>query len=167
MLEASVKGTEGISPGHKQTWKISALWAARLWGAAECIREALGVPIPPAERANYGRLVEIARIYLGKEAFATVWSEGRTMAVGTSLADALFVAPQPTPASTLPSHTGLTPREIEVLRLIAIGLTDSQVAEKLFISSRTVNAHLTSIYSKIHVSTRSAATRYAVDHKLV
>jgi len=167
MLQASVKGTEGASPGHRQAWKISALWAARLWGAAECIREALGVPIPPAEHANYGRLVETARIYLGEEAFATVWSEGRTMAVGTSLADALFVAPQPTPASTLPSHTRLTAREIEVLRLIAIGLTDSQVAEKLFISSRTVNAHLTSIYSKIHVSTRSAATRYAVNHKLV
>ncbi len=167
MLQASVKGTEVASPGHKLAWKISALWAARLWGAAEFIREKLGVPIPPAEHAHYERLVETARTYLGKEAFAAAWSKGRTMAVGTSLADAPFVAPQPTPVPTLPFHIGLTAREIEVLRLIAMGLTDSQVAEKLVISSRTVNAHLTSIYSKIHVSTRSAATRYATDHKLV
>ncbi len=62
---------------------------------------------------------------------------------------------------------GLTAREIDVLRLVAIGFTDIQVAEKLVISRRTVNAHLTSIYSKIHVSTRSAATRYAHEHKLV
>jgi DNA-binding NarL/FixJ family response regulator len=167
MLQASVKGTEGTSPGHKQAGKISALWATRMWGTAEVIREALGVPIPPTERANYERLVETARIYLGKEVFAAAWSEGRTMATGASLADALFVAPQPTPVPTPLSHTGLTAREIEVLRLIAIGLTDNQVAEKLVISSRTVNAHLTSIYSKIHVSTRSAATRYAIDHKLI
>jgi DNA-binding NarL/FixJ family response regulator len=48
-----------------------------------------------------------------------------------------------------------------------MGLTDPQVAERLVISRRTVNAHLTSIYSKINVSTRSAATRYALENKLV
>jgi len=51
--------------------------------------------------------------------------------------------------------------------MIAMGLTDIQVAEKLVISRRTVNAHLTSIYSKINVTTRSAATRYAIENKLV
>lgn len=62
---------------------------------------------------------------------------------------------------------GLTTREAEVLRLLATGLTNIQVAEQLIISPRTVDSHLTSIYSKIGVSTRSAATRYALDHHLV
>jgi DNA-binding NarL/FixJ family response regulator len=62
---------------------------------------------------------------------------------------------------------GLTAREVEVLRLVAQGLTNEQVAEQLVISPRTVNTHLTSIYGKIGVSTRSAATRYAIKHNLV
>ena len=76
--------------------------------------------------------------------------------------------PQPTtPTRTSPpSPAGLTIREVEVLRLVAQGLTDLQVAERLVISSRTVNWHLTSIYGKLGVSTR-AATRYAIEHSLV
>lgn len=61
---------------------------------------------------------------------------------------------------------GLTAREIEVLRLVAEGLTDVEVAERLYISRRTVGTHLTSIYTKINVTTRTAAARYAVDHGL-
>ncbi len=56
---------------------------------------------------------------------------------------------------------------MEVLRLVAQGLTNEQVAEQLVISARTVNTHLTSIYGKIGVSSRSAATRYAMEHHLV
>ena len=67
----------------------------------------------------------------------------------------------------LPTHPdGLTRREVEVLRLIAGGRTDAQVAEQLVISPRTVNHHLTSIYRKIQVSSRAAATRYAFEHRL-
>ena len=62
---------------------------------------------------------------------------------------------------------GLTPREVEVLRLVAQGLTDAQVAEKLVLSPRTVTTHLTSIYGKLQVSSRSAATRFAVEQGLV
>jgi len=54
-----------------------------------------------------------------------------------------------------------------VLRLLAQGLTDTQIAEQLVISPRTVNNHLTSIYSKIQVSSRSAATRYAMEQHLL
>jgi predicted ATPase/class 3 adenylate cyclase len=53
--------------------------AARLWGLAEVLREAMGAPIPPVERAEYERLVTAARIQLGEKAFATAWAEGRTM----------------------------------------------------------------------------------------
>ena len=61
----------------------------------------------------------------------------------------------------------LTVREVEVLCLVAQGMTDAQVAEQLVISPRTVNWHLTVIYSKLGVSSRSAATRYAFEHTLV
>ena len=65
------------------------------------------------------------------------------------------------------SHSvGLTKREIEVLRLVARGLSNAQVAEELTISSRTVNSHLTSIFNKLGVSSRNAATRFALENQL-
>ena len=60
---------------------------------------------------------------------------------------------------------GLTAREAEVLRLVAQGMTNEQVAEQLVISPRTVNSHLTAIYGKIGVTSRRAATRYALEHQ--
>ena len=66
-----------------------------------------------------------------------------------------------------PAPYGLTGREVEVLRLLAQGLTDAQIAEQLIISPRTVNTHLRAIYGKIQVSSRSAATRYALDQHLI
>jgi DNA-binding NarL/FixJ family response regulator len=54
-----------------------------------------------------------------------------------------------------------------VLQLVTHGLTDAQVADQLVLSPRTVQGHLRSIYNTINVSSRAAATRYAVEHKLV
>jgi tetratricopeptide (TPR) repeat protein len=54
-------------------------WAARLWGAAETLRETSGAPIPPVERAAYERSVAATRAQLGGQAFAAAWAEGRTM----------------------------------------------------------------------------------------
>ena len=68
------------------------------------------------------------------------------------------------PTSEYPA--GLTAREVEVLRLVARGLTNAQTAQELFLSPRTVNAHLTSVYGKLGVSSRGAATRFAVDRGL-
>jgi predicted ATPase/DNA-binding CsgD family transcriptional regulator len=62
---------------------------------------------------------------------------------------------------------GLTAREAEVLRLVARGLTDAQVADELVLSRRTVSTHLTSIYSKLGIGSRSAATRFALENGLV
>jgi predicted ATPase/DNA-binding CsgD family transcriptional regulator len=61
---------------------------------------------------------------------------------------------------------GLTPREVEVLRLVAGGLTNRQAADRLSVTSRTINAHLTSIYSKIGVTSRAGAVRFALEHRL-
>ena len=78
----------------------------------------------------------------------------------------LPAAPPPAkPAPTYPDE--LTAREVEVLRWLAQGLTDAQIAEQLVVSPRTINHHLTSIYRKIQVSSRSGATRYAIEHHLV
>ena len=61
----------------------------------------------------------------------------------------------------------LTPREGEVLRLIAEGRTDREIADALFVSRRTVTTHVTSILGKLEVSSRSAAVAYSVRHGLV
>jgi predicted ATPase/DNA-binding CsgD family transcriptional regulator len=145
-------------------------WAARLWGAAEALRQYIGAPLPPIYRADYERSVVAARAHLGEKPFTAAWAQGRTMTPEQALAaQGQPILPTSTPA-TKPTATypdGLTTREVEVLHLLALGLTDAQIAEQLVISPRTVNNHLTSIYSKIRVSSRSAATRYAVEHKLV
>jgi len=153
------------------------LWAARLWGTAEALRDGMGTPIPPVYRAAYERSVAAARSQLGEQVFATAWAEGRSMTLDQVLGEQ-GKAEVTTPASTeqparpnskpSPSYPdGLTAREVEVLRFIARGLTDAQIAEQLVISPRTVNTHLTSIYGKIQVMSRSAATRYAIEHHLV
>ena len=61
---------------------------------------------------------------------------------------------------------GLTLREVEILGLVAAGMTNRQTAERLGLSIRTVDAHLRSIYAKLGIKSRSAATRYAVEHQL-
>jgi DNA-binding CsgD family transcriptional regulator len=61
---------------------------------------------------------------------------------------------------------GLTLREVEILRLVSAGMTNRQAAERCGLSIRTVDAHLRSIYAKLGIKSRSAATRYAVEHNL-
>ncbi len=148
-----------------------SLWAARLWGAASSLRAAIGATLPPAISALSQPFITAAS---GEAAFATAWTEGGTLIVETTPVDALFhspsslASPVPAPLPVKIAHpAGLTTREIEVLRWVAQGLTDSQVAEKLVISPRTVSTHLSSIYNKLGVSTRSAATRFAVENHLV
>ena len=67
----------------------------------------------------------------------------------------------------LPTRAASVPREVEVLTLVAHGLTNAEVAKRVFLSSRTVEWHLASIYLKLGVRTRTEATRFAVDHNLV
>src|SRR6266496_22935 len=146
-------------------------WAARLWGAAESLRIAMGTLIPPVYQADYERSVAAARAQLGKEAFTIAWAEGRGMTPEHVLAEREPMS-EPTPALTAPSsaaaappsHAGLTVREIDVLRLLAQGLTSAQISERLVIGLVTVNSHVRSIYSKLGVTSRAAATRYAMEH---
>ena len=152
-------------------------WAAQLWGAAEALREAIDVPRLPVDRVGYEQAVTTIRAQLGEQAFTTAWTQGRTLSPEQVLATrGQGVLPastckeqssSPTTVSPARYPDGLTAREVEVLRVVAQGLTNEQVAERLVISPRTVDTHLTSIYSKIGVSSRVAATRYAIEHHLV
>jgi predicted ATPase/DNA-binding CsgD family transcriptional regulator len=147
------------------------IWAAQLWGAAEVLREGTGASSALVDRAGYERAVATARTQLGEQAFAAAWAEGRRMtpeqAVAmlhlASLSEPVPEALHP-PSPTAPND--LTAREMEVLRLLARGLTNAQIAEALVVSLLTVKAHLRSIYSKLTITSRVAATRYALEHDL-
>ena len=64
----------------------NVLWAAQLWGAAEALRETIGAPIPPVERATYKERVVAARSSIGKRIFSAYWAQGRTMTPKQALA---------------------------------------------------------------------------------
>ncbi len=149
-------------------------WGVRLLGTVETVRETRGVPRPPVMQGFYEQSLASARARLGEEGFAAVWAQGRAMTPEQALAAQDPVpttkppAPARAPTAPRPAYPdGLTEREVEVLRLVTKGMTDAQVAEQLVLSPRTVQGHLRSIYHKINVHARSAAIRYAVEHKLV
>lgn len=148
------------------------VWATRLWGAAETLYEAIHTTPQRLKQADYEQIVSVARKQLGQKAFAAAWAEGRAMTPWevlssrgwTRMASDGHGGPMQ-PAPMYPA--GLSGREVEVLRLVAKGYTNAGIAEQLVISPRTVNAHLRSIYNKLEVTSRIAATRYAMDHRLV
>jgi DNA-binding CsgD family transcriptional regulator len=72
-----------------------------------------------------------------------------------------------TEVGTESSASPLTPRELNVLRLVAAGKTNRAVAEDLFLSEKTVARHMSNIFLKLGISSRSAATAYAYEHRLV
>jgi ATP/maltotriose-dependent transcriptional regulator MalT len=150
--------------------------AVRLWGAAEGLREAIGAPMHLVHRASYEQVMALVYTELGEQAFRAAWAEGRSMtpeqalaAQGKAMLPTLLptrpAAAPPLPSSSFPA--GLTAREVEVLRLLAQGWTDAQIAEHLVISPRTVNRHTASLYGKLGVASRAAATRFALEHHLL
>ena len=152
--------------------------AVRLWSFAQEQREMSGCPLPPADRTHQEQALAAVRHQLRKQIFTEEWTAGRSMTIEQAV-EALSQAPlfvteatdkesqkhSQEPRSPFPA--GLTAREVEVLGLVAQGLTDLQVANRLVISPRTVSNHLTSIYNKLGVDSRTAATRYAMEHQLV
>jgi predicted ATPase/DNA-binding CsgD family transcriptional regulator len=169
-IASSLKGLAGVVATQGEP-----AWAAQLWGAAEALREVMGAPIPPVYRADYERAVAAARAQLGEKAFAAAWAQGRSMTPEQALAtqtpkvESISRGASSAPSAKLPTTypDGLSARELEVLRLLATGLTDAQIAEQLVLSLHTIHAHLRTIYSKLGVTSRSAATRYAFEHQLV
>ena len=157
-----------------------ALRAGRLFGAAEALREGVGaVPyqLNPEEESWREPYLAAARSQLGEDSWEEALAQGRAMSMEEAIEYALSAEmpsattpSSPTSYSSLssaPEHpAGLTSREIEVLGLVAAGMTSARIAKELYLSPRTVEAHITSIYHKIGVSSRSAATRFALEHDL-
>ncbi len=148
-IPSCLEGLAGVVAAQREL-----AWAARLWGAAEALRETIGAPMPPVERANYEQAVADAHAQLGEQVLG---APGRarilTPATGSSS------APPARKPATYPD--GLTVREVEVLHLLAQGLTSAQIAEQLVIGVVTVNFHVRSIYSKLGV-TSSVERQYEV-----
>jgi predicted ATPase/DNA-binding CsgD family transcriptional regulator len=140
--------------------------ATRLFGAAAAAREAVGVSMMPSVLAEYDRGVATARAGLGEAAFDAAWAEGKTMPPERAVQYALEQPPKPEDTVSASYPAGLSPREADVLKLVAQGLTNAQIASELFISPNTVNRHLNSVYRKIGASSRAAATRFAAEHRL-
>src|SRR6266567_4203222 len=142
------------------------VWAARLWGTAEALRQARGIPLPPVSAADYDRAVASARSHLGEKAFAAAWAQGRTMTPEQALAAReLAIKPAPLPSGALlaPPLTrraakrafgGLTEREREVAALIAQGKTSREIAELLVVNDRTIEKHIENILCKLGLSSR-------------
>jgi DNA-binding NarL/FixJ family response regulator len=70
------------------------------------------------------------------------------------------------PEDTAATH-GLTPRELQVLRLVAAGRTNKAIAAELVVSERTIDRHVSNIFTKLRVPSRAAATAFAYEHRLV
>ena len=156
---ASIAGAEG-----------RVVRAAHLWGAEEALLEKIEAAVYTyvPDRSLHQSHVAAAQARIGEEAWGAAWKEGRAMNLEQAIEYALEPGPSPGPAATPQTYpAGLSAREVEVLRLVARGLTNAKIAEKLFLSSRTVDWHLSSIYRKLGVHSRTEATRFAVEHGLL
>jgi DNA-binding CsgD family transcriptional regulator len=152
--------------------------AVRLYAAAAHWDTASGLFTTLVDPLEQEQVIAALRAQLGEGVFAACWAEGQAMtldqAVDYALALPEWSVSEPLPVAEEPAAplqpalpAGLSAREVDVLRLLVQGLTNAQIAGQLVISPRTVNHHLTSIYTKLDVTSRHAATRFALDHHLV
>jgi non-specific serine/threonine protein kinase len=143
--------------------------ATRLFGAAEALRARHGIDVPPAERPRLERAIAAARARLTEAAFTAAWAAGRTLPMAGAITEALAVAHevhQPVPPD-VPNRSGLTQREAEVLRLLAEGRSDREIAAELYISPKTVGTHVSNLLGKLGVPSRAAAVAHVHRHGLV
>ena len=150
------------------------VWSARLFGLAEALTGSVKMRADIAALHRFFRIGDIraeVRAQLGDEAFEREIAAGKHLTL-----DDLRTIPHPpepvsatqaAPAAESASGESLTVREIEVLRLLAQDLSNPQIAEKLVVSRRTVDAHLRSIYDKLGVKSRDAAIRVARENRLI
>ena len=175
----------GIASCLEQLAEISAaqeqlVWAVLLWGAAENLRETTAISLESTQEADYERAVNEVRNKLGEDAFRSMWLQGRRMTPEQAIAarESLITRTpqnakqQPVSTTSLTKQkvaypAGLTAREVDVLRLVAEGLTDAEIADQLAISYRTVSTHLTSVYNKLGINSRVVAVRMAFENQLI
>jgi predicted ATPase/DNA-binding CsgD family transcriptional regulator len=131
--------------------------AARLFGAAEALRARVGAAVLPFYQADYERGVALTRSALGEPAFTRAWAGGRALRVEHALAYAL--------EPEQPRHAALSPRESEVLDLLARGLSNRAIADTLVITEKTAEAHVSAILRKLDLTSRAQAAVWAMDHR--
>ena len=137
--------------------------ATRLLAAGRALGNTIGV-VSVMHNYYYDQVLAEARQCLDEQVFASAWAEGWQLSPEEALADLLADAEpfnQP-PVKAAGNDAGLSPREREVLRLMAEGNSDRQIADTLSISPKTAGNHVSSILAKLGVTTRTAAATYAV-----
>ncbi|HYJ12076.1 MAG TPA: LuxR C-terminal-related transcriptional regulator, partial [Thermomicrobiales bacterium] len=160
-------------------WSVMAVkanqleWAARLFGAGESLRERLGTPRSLAHENTIQQATDTMRNRLGENGFTIAFATGYASTLDQIITEATDVvadrarrseAGEPNAAAR---RVGLTRREVEVLRLLAEGGSDQEIAYALCVSRRTVTSHVTSILTKLQVSSRTAAATRAVRAELI
>ena len=179
-IRAGFGEREGVASNLRGLGIIAALTgrpehAARLLGAADGLRESLGVSIQPLGIARHERTIAAIRAQLTPEPFEAAWAAGKSLRFEDSVAEgssfaAELMRPADEPENSVSEdradHYGLSPRELDILRLVTANRSTAEIAEELFISPRTVTTHLTSIYNKLGFNTRVAAARFAMEHDL-
>jgi DNA-binding NarL/FixJ family response regulator len=169
---------EVASLAHVAAARSEAVHAARLAGAAAALFEAVGAEVAEALSGttrrlglDFDKLIAGLRDALGEERFAAEWAAGHRRTPQEAVAAVLEEpADLPvaglTPAADPAEALGLTPREGDVLRLLAMGCSNREIGERLFISPRTVNFHVTNLLAKLELESRAAAAAFAVRHGL-
>jgi predicted ATPase/class 3 adenylate cyclase/DNA-binding CsgD family transcriptional regulator len=136
--------------------------AARLFGAAAAIRDDKGIARFPMYQARYDAAVESCRDALGQEAFDDAWAEGAAL----SIEEAIAYAQRGRGKRRRPSSgwESLTPTETAVVRLVREGRANKDIAARLLISRRTVQTHLTHVYTKLGLISRVQLIQEAARH---
>lgn len=139
--------------------------AGRLSGAAETLREAIGAPALLGREETVKRTKQAVQSARDEAAFLIARDEGRALPLEKAIAESLALADEIVDGDARLSQpsapAGLSPREYEVLRLIAAGRSNAEIAEALFISLRTVTTHATNILKKLGLSSRAEVIAYA------
>lgn len=142
-------------PGHALVRWVSA---------ARVEREGVGALPAPLDGRQIERTLRRARAKLSRAASAREWQEGALLGLGVAVAEALEWRPTPAPVR---ATAGLTRREQEVLRLMAAGHSNREIARALEVSEKTVARHGENLFNKLGVNSRAAATALAVREGLV
>jgi DNA-binding NarL/FixJ family response regulator len=140
--------------------------AARIHGGHRALAESIGfIPSLP-ERLWFERACRELKDRLGAERFDAADAEGQTRSVGQMVELACRLRAKSEGANPHRDAVNLTSRELEVLRLIADGRTDREIAIALEISPNTATRHVANIFVKLDVTSRTAAATYAIRHGL-
>jgi non-specific serine/threonine protein kinase len=155
---------------------LDPLRAALLFGAADALRASVHASVAVGWEPERARAVDAIRAAHDADTVGAAWEAGRALTLEAAVAEAVAfaarVATEPITAHAphaRPYPDDLTEREIDVLRLLAAGRSNREIAELLVISVRTAEHHVASIYEKVGAegaTARAAATAYAFRHGL-